>query len=178
MASLGELFRIAAGRSLTTQELNNCIAYLALVRKLEGTDGPEGYRKWIGHKLFTSYDKHPGRRYDIKLRDKKTGKIYHPSAAGAYQFLLATYLDFQTRKGLFPDFTPPSQDQAAVAYLKDLEAIGAICKGDLNKAYRLTCGTWSSIPGGQDAADKRDSPTTRAQMKAYFKLKGGIPISG
>lgn len=172
---MGELFRVVAGRELLPGELKNSVAYLGLIRYLEGTDGPEGYRTWIGHKLFSSYDKHPGKRMDIRLYDKEGGYWYNPSAAGAYQFILSTYKSLKS-KGFFPDFTPPSQDQAAIQLLKDSGALRYIMNGDLNNAYKLTYKTWASIPGHPtQSAEKRG--ITRDMMKKYFESKGGIAIS-
>jgi len=92
----------------------------------------------VGGKTFKDMSKHP-EMYNASLNS---------DAAGRYQFLSTTYNPIAKRLGL-KDFSPQSQDLAAVQYLKDLGVLDEIQSGDPKKIEdakrRLQKSTWTGL---------------------------------
>ena len=125
----------------------------ALLDTIASTESPD-YNVMYGGKRFNSFADHP-RVYVPISRGPNAGK--KSSAAGRYQFLADTWDTVKNKLGL-PDFSPESQDIAAIdlAYrtykdktgrnlLQDLET------GDdktIDKVGRALSGVWTSLPGG------------------------------
>ena len=72
-------------------------------------DGRRGYDVMFGGGTFSSYDQHPDTVVD--------GGRLKSAAAGAYQFMPGTYSGVKRDLNL-PDFSPSSQDQAALELIK------------------------------------------------------------
>ena len=68
------------------------------------------------------------------------------SAAGAYQFIKATWIRLRNKLQL-PDFSPASQDLAAVQLLDDIGALKLVQSGDIEGALAKASKVWSSLPG-------------------------------
>lgn len=117
-------------------------AFLYMIRYCEGTAGPDGYRTLFGGKLFDSYADHPRQLVRFKLKSKE----YKSSAAGAYQFLQATW-DSLVRMHSYDDFSPDNQDQAAIELIKGRKAYNDILKGDIVTAIKKCNREWASLPG-------------------------------
>lgn len=116
----------------------NVAAFLHVLRFCEGTLGDRGYQTIYGYRFFDSFADHP--------RVKVTAGAYTSSAAGAYQFIESTW-DEMAAKYALPDFSPASQDAAAVGLLIRRGALDAIRAGDLATAIELTNREWASLPG-------------------------------
>lgn len=138
----------------------NIKAFLLALRKFEGTGGPDGYRTMFTGKLFTSYSDHPN--------IKNTGGRYTSTAAGAYQFVYATWQSYKKKLGL-PDFSPQSQDLAAMADLDDKLALKDITEGNIKSALRKVRREWASTPFSPD----NQNPATYDEWVNYYKAKGG-----
>lgn len=117
-------------------------AFLYMIRYCEGTAGPDGYRTMFGGKLFDSFEDHPRQLVKFKLK----GKTYKSSAAGAYQFLQSTW-DSLVRMYGYKDFSPESQDKAAIQLIKGRKAYDDILKGDIVTAIKKCNREWASLPG-------------------------------
>lgn len=113
-------------------------AFLHALRLGEGTRGEAGYRTLFGGELFESFADHPRRVV------KKSG--YKSSAAGAYQFLRRTWDEVAETLWL-PDFSPPSQDVAAVFLINRRGALEAVLNGEVQRAVHLCRKEWASLPG-------------------------------
>ena len=96
------------------------------------------YNVSVGGKTFTDMSKHP-EMYNAALDS---------DAAGRYQFISSTYKPIARRLGL-KDFSPQSQDLAAVQYLQDLGVLDEIQSGDPKKIEdakrRLQKSTWTGL---------------------------------
>ena len=68
------------------------------------------------------------------------------SAAGAYGFIKATWVRLRDKMQL-PDFSPTSQDLAAVQLLDDIGALSLIQSGDIQGALKKASKVWASLPG-------------------------------
>jgi muramidase (phage lysozyme) len=122
---------------------SNVSAFLNMLRVGEGTSGPDGYRTMFGGGLFDSFADHP------RIRNRATfanGKTVTSTAAGAYQFLETTWDECQRVLGL-PDFSPASQDAAAVYLIRRRGALADVRAGRITDAIRKCNREWASLPG-------------------------------
>jgi muramidase (phage lysozyme) len=113
-------------------------AFLQLVRTGEGTTGGNGYRTLFGGGLFTSFADHPRRTISLSG--------YTSTAAGAYQFLMGTWDEMAAKYDL-PDFSPASQDVAAVGLIKRRGALADVLAGRFRAAIDKCNREWASLPG-------------------------------
>lgn len=157
-------------------------AFLAMLRFAEGTADANGYRAVYGHtpaapKLFGSFSAHPvesGEWKGAKLTDAQcSGAGYGPgcitTAAGAYQFTLPTWTRMRQALGL-PDFSPASQDQAALRLIADLGALADVDAGRLDAAISKLRRTWASLPGAGYAGQPERS---LAALRNIYGAAGG-----
>lgn len=115
----------------------NVKAFLMAIRTGEGTTGPNGYRTHFGGSLFSSYADHP--------RKVITAGGYSSSAAGAYQFLTRTWDEVKAKLNL-PDFSPASQDAAAVELIRRRGALEDVVAGRFATALHKCAPEWASLP--------------------------------
>lgn len=120
----------------------NIQAFLNMIRAAEGTTGDAGYRTLFGGGLFVSYADHP--RIGVKAR---SGSGFITStAAGAYQILAGTWDGIKGKLNL-PDFSPASQDVAAVELIRRRGALGDVTAGRFGSAVKKCAKEWASMPG-------------------------------
>lgn len=136
----GGILKISAMAKVDPADLNNqnVQALLRVIRAGEGTAGPNGYRTLFGGGLFESFADHPRRVVS------KSG--YTSTAAGAYQFLASTW-DETKRLMRLPDFSPRSQDLAALGRLAARGALDDAKAGRFEAAIRKIAREWASLPG-------------------------------
>jgi muramidase (phage lysozyme) len=115
-------------------------AFLRALRLGEGTADIDGYRRIVGGKLFESFSDHPRERIWIERY-----KVYS-SAAGAYQFIQATWDGLALRLDL-DDFAPANQDLAAVGLIDEVGALGDVIAGRIEPAIAKCASKWASLPG-------------------------------
>ena len=147
----------------------NLRAFLYLIAWCEGTSGPNGYRTIVGGEKFDDFSDHPNR---IKSGTFSNGKAWRSSAAGRYQFLHSTWLECKHALSL-PDFSPESQDAAAVYLIKRRGALHAVEQGDLDNAIHLCRHEWASLPGSPYGQPTK----TLAECRAVFQRAGGVLIT-
>lgn len=136
-------------------------AILRVIRRGEGTSDQDGYRRHFGGVLFDSFADHP--------RTKYTAGGYTSSAAGAYQFLASTWDETAAILGL-DDFSPPSQDLAALARIVYRGALDDVLAGDLTAAMPKLGKEWASLPGSPYG-----QPTISMQtVQTAFTSAGGM----
>lgn len=116
----------------------NVKAFLALIKYTEGA----GYQTLFGGEKFTSFDDHPRRAITKKLG----GKPLTSTAAGAYQFLSRTW-DECAKACNLKDFSPLSQDVAALFLVERRRALDAVIEGDWKTAMERCNREWASLPG-------------------------------
>lgn len=175
--------RRAAALALGSAEAN-IAAFLATIRVAEGTAKTSGYRTLFGGGLFSNdYRDHP--RIACRFTDR-AGRKWWTSAAGAYQFMAVspipgtgnppryTKVDTWDRikaKLKLPDFSPASQDRAALELINEDEALDDVRDGRLADAIRKCRGTWASLPGAGYAQPER---TLGALQTAYLGAGGTL----
>ncbi len=116
----------------------NVQAMLRVIRTGEGTTGPNGYRTLFGGGLFDGFADHP------RITVKASG--YTSTAAGAYQMLASSW-DETKRVMNLPDFSPRSQDLAALGRIAARGALEDAKAGRFEVAIKKVSREWASLPG-------------------------------
>ncbi|WP_427306606.1 glycoside hydrolase family 24 protein [Cupriavidus sp. H39] len=147
------------------QAANNRAAFLMMIRTAEGTAGADGYRTLFGGGLFQSFADHPRQ----VVTAMSNGKPISSSAAGAYQFLRRTWDTLAGRLGL-TDFTPASQDAAAIQLIADAGALGDVDAGRFALAVRKVRKIWASMPG----AGYGQPEVALNRLQAAYEAAGGV----
>lgn len=138
-------------------------ALLNTIRFAEGTwigGSHEGYRVLYGGGRFADLSRHP----EITVHRR-----YTSAAAGAYQFLPATWKEAASRLRL-ADFQPGSQDQAALYLVEKRGALRQFDREGLSEAVlaRLA-GEWASLPT-LAGASAYGQPVHRAgELQRFFQ---------
>lgn len=130
------------------------------LRTLSGSESSYGnrdpYRVMYGGSMFSDFGDHP-RQGQLIRTGPNAGRT--SSAAGGYQFLGSTWDSVAPRVGV-SDFSPSSQDQAALFLAQDVyrRKTGRELQADIQAARRdpqklgdvlsALHGTWTSLPGG------------------------------
>lgn len=161
-------------RNMSDTEPNaadNVAAFLAAIRKAEGTYGPDAYRTGFGGYLFTDMSDHPRRAVRFK---NQAGATLWTTAAGAYQFMAVSPLPsgaftkvntwdrLRDKLGL-TDFSPASQDAAAVELIREAGALGDVQAGRFDAAVAKVRRIWASLPGAGYAQQERSLAWLRQQ---------------
>ena len=133
-------------------------AFLSLIGFTEGTDDLHGYQTLYGGGKFDSFADHPRRAI--------TAGAYTSTAAGRYQFLSKTWDWVAGQLGL-KDFSPASQDKAALWLINNKGALDEIDKGNMTAASKILGGTWTSLPGGT-----QPNPRTSKAADKWAELTG------
>lgn len=154
--------------NISTMEKNNTnlpIGIKAMLDTLAWAEGTlkygnnNGYDVFFTGKLLSDYNlnylKHPNKSHSISTTASK--KIVS-TACGRYQFLYKTWEELANTLGL-PDFSPESQDLAAVELLKRRKVYNSLEDGDIEEAldkktyyngtkYSNLALEWASFPNG------------------------------
>lgn len=156
---------------------SNVRAFLWMIRTAEGTAGANGYRTMFGGRLFDSYADHPRRAAQFT---NSAGQRLWTSAAGAYQFMAVspipggstrvnTWDRLKDKLGL-PDFSPESQDLAAVELIREAGALGDVKAGRFDEAVSKVRGVWASLPGAGYAQPEKSLES----LRTAFLGAGGV----
>jgi lysozyme len=157
---------------------SNMRAFLWMIRTAEGTAGANGYRTMFGGRLFDSYADHPRQ---AKQFTNGAGQKLWTSAAGAYQFMaispipggstrVNTWDRLQSRLGL-SDFSPESQDAAAVELIREAGALGDVRAGRFDEAVTKVRNIWASLPGAGYAQPEKSLESLRL---AFLNAGGSL----
>ena len=152
-----------------TQADANRAAFLQMIRASEGTSGPDGYRTLFGYRTFSSFADHPR----TAVQFTSGGRTLWTTAAGAYQLMAVSPIpsggstkvdtwDRLQRKLQLPDFTPASQDAAALELVDECGALGNVDAGELDVAVSKCRRVWASLPGAGYGQPERSIETLRA----------------
>jgi lysozyme len=142
----------------------NLKAFLIMIQYSEGTLGKDAYRKLYGGGTVDDLSKHPNRPVS------KWGIT--STAAGAYQILNKTWAGLAQELKL-PDFSPQSQDRAAIELIARRKALDDVLAGRFAQAINKCRKEWASLPGaGYNQSEK--SANTLAQV---YKAAGGTLVA-
>ncbi len=130
----------------------NMTAFLAVIKHSEGTDlRPDPYAVTLGYEFtITDFSNHPALLgwpgFYFQGR--------HDTGAGAYQITVGTWRICQQKMNL-PDFSPQSQDTAAVFLIAQAGAMHLIDSGLINAAILKCSGIWASLPGSMSGQPQK-----------------------
>jgi muramidase (phage lysozyme) len=158
---LSDVVDMTATESEEVQD-QNTKAFLWTIRVSEGTAGADGYRTLVGGSLFDSYADHPRVLIDLPNLGIKS------SAAGAYQILRRTWDGVAGKLGL-SDFSPASQDAAAIALIKQRGGWADMRAGRFASAISKCRKEWASLPG----AGYGQHENTLARLQSAYTNAGG-----
>lgn len=157
----------------------NITAFLTVIRRAEGTYSDNGYKYLFGsrynkEKLFESFVDHPKLYFSFK---DKTGKTLKTSAAGAYQFIWPTWNTLKKRLKL-PDFSPVSQDLAAIELIREAKALKDVEVGKFEVAINKVRKIWASLPGsGNNQPEITMAKAIQFYKEAGGKFDGSVPMT-
>ena len=138
----------------------NVQAFLSMISHSEGTDrAPDPYRVCYGYKhTIADLSDHPTVTGEWKGESLASlGPMYATSistAAGRYQLIRPTWQQCQAILRL-PDFTAPSQDDAAIFLIKEKGALELVNSGRVADAIDKCHGIWASLPGSTSGQPQR-----------------------
>ncbi len=151
--------------------MTNQTAFLDMIAFSEGTASVghrNGYDVIVGStpslmRRIDSFDDHP--RVTMQLNS-----TLWSSAAGRYQIIAGTWAVLKMRLKL-PDFSPASQDMAAIELIREKGAIDMIDAGKITDAI-IACATiWASFPG---AGYSQRENAFSALLAAYKQAGGSV----
>lgn len=159
---------------------DNVQAFLAMIRYSENKAAKydiDRYRTLYGGSYFNSFTDHPyisGEWRGAKLSENyckgaglSSGCI--TTAAGGYQFIASTWKSMRDKLGL-KDFSPESQDLAAIALINQRGALALVESGEFTKAIEKLKVEWASLPGSNVG-----QPTNSfLALKQVYLNNGGI----
>lgn len=156
---------------------DNLWAMLATIRYAEGTAGADGYGTLFGYGTFTDFSDHPANLgwKGVALPDAQCRAAgFSPgcvtTAAGAYQIVKPTWNTVANRLRL-PDFSPESQDIAAIELIREKGAIPDVLAGRFNSAISKIRRVWASLPG---AGYEQPERSLTALQNVYVQNGGGF----
>lgn len=115
------------------------------------------YNALVGGGTFQDYSRHP----DVYVRK------YDSTSAGAYQFNYPTWRERASLLGL-NDFSPHSQDLAAVDTLNQLGAIPKIFSDDIDGAVNAAAKKWESLPTDSNGRSIKGNPRSLDNFKSDY----------
>ncbi len=147
----------------------NVLHYLDVIAKAEGTDKypNSGYNTKFGGGQFSDNADHPRELMSFKQTD---GKNNLTSAAGRYQFTRQTWDSAANALGL-TDFSPESQDLAAIYLINRRGQLDNVANGDFSSATAGLGNEWASLPSSRYAQPTR-SPE---EMEGYYSRRNTPP---
>lgn len=147
--------------------MSNLSAFLATIRHSEGTDkASDPYAAVFGYGFtITDFSDHPA------VLGTWTGEHTQyglSTAAGAYQIIKPTWVALKARLKL-PDFSPLSQDAAAIELIREKGALDAINGGRVADAIALCHSVWASLPGSTSGQPQ----ASLASLVQHYTDSGG-----
>ncbi|MDA5483104.1 glycoside hydrolase family 104 protein [Yersinia intermedia] len=161
----------------------NVRQYLDMLSKAEGTAGyaNSGYNTMFGGEQFYDASDHPRQLKEFTQTDGTKNKT---SAAGRYQFTSDSWDDAVKALNL-TDFSPRSQDLAALFLIQRAGQLENVTNGNFVDATNGLGGVWASLPSSNYAQPRRswedirgysDRQTTPTQSIAASAPRGDIRL--
>ncbi|ELI7920535.1 glycoside hydrolase family 24 protein [Yersinia enterocolitica] len=161
----------------------NVRQYLEVLSKAEGTASyaNSGYNTMFGGDQFYDNSDHPRQLKDFTQTDGTKNKT---SAAGRYQFTSGSWDDAAQALNL-TDFSPRSQDLAALFLIQRAGQLENVTNGNFADATSGLGGVWASLPSSNYAQPKRsweeiqgysDRQTTPMQSVAASAPRGDVRL--
>jgi len=131
---------------------DNCAAFLSMISISEGTArAPDSYAVCYGYRhTIQAFADHPAITGEwmgesiANLGTEYAGKV--STAAGRYQIIRPTWKGCKRALAL-PDFSPQSQDAAALYLIRQAGALDDVKAGNFEAAVNKCAKEWASLPG-------------------------------
>ena len=151
--------------------MRNRKAFLDMIAISEGTydAGDAGYLMMFGGRMADSFEVHPRQMFSFT---NSHGEQLKTTAAGRYQFLAKTWDALAAKLGL-PDFSPASQDAAALELVREKGALPDVDAGRVQVAITKCAKIWASLPGAGYAQPERKL----SYLMAAFTNAGGMMVA-
>jgi lysozyme len=144
-------------------------AFLDTIARSEGAN----YNTVVGGGTFSDFSRHPNRGVTLTIK----GKRVQSHAAGRYQFMPKTWNPIQQKFGL-PDFSPHSQDLAAVELLKQKGALTPLLNNKFRSAVTAVAPVWASFPGANYNQHEQSFAFLLKIYNAALGKAGGMVAEG
>jgi lysozyme len=161
----------------------NVAAFLYMIRRAEhdaakvatGTD----YTEFYGGTQFSDLSDHPlntGEKVGVPLKPEQCRALGYMSgvcvstAAGAYQIIRPTWDRIRKLNPPLPDFSPASQDAAAIRLLNEKGLLRIVDAGDVQTAIAGASSLWASLPG----SNAGQNPRSLDEVLAFYVQAGGV----
>jgi lysozyme len=151
----------------------NVRAFLQAIIAAEGTaQRGDPYRATFGYShVIQDLSDHPYYTGEWKGAPFYSGgREQWSTAAGAYQFLRRTWAGLRVNLGL-PDFSPASQDAAAIELIRERGALEDVKAGRFATAVEKVRRVWASLPGAGYGQPERQLASLQA---AYINAGGTL----
>ncbi|SEG56178.1 Muramidase (phage lambda lysozyme) [Bryocella elongata] len=153
------------------------VAFLDLIAWSEGSDynvivtGADGRRE-----IFTDFSEHPFMNRSPKLIRAANplvagSKPLYSDAAGRYQFMRRGWIQLALQLKL-GDFSPLSQDRAALELMRERGALRLLGQGRVQEAIAACSNIWASMPGNTYAQPGGKKMVDL--MGKYSQLRGSV----
>jgi lysozyme len=156
----------------------NVAAFLRTLQQAEGTaNASDPYRVCFGYvHTVNSFADHPvvtGEWAGKMLPDSMCANAgfsagCKSTAAGAYQIIRGTWNSLKSSLNL-PDFSPQSQDLAAIELIRQRGALEDVKAGRITTAMHKVRSVWASLPGNYAQQGQR----SQEQIVAWYQQQGG-----
>jgi muramidase (phage lysozyme) len=165
-----------SGTGLTPGE-KNLKAFLNMIRYAEGTNGPNGYAVTFAYKhIIKNFADHPANTgewtgHPLTAEQCRGAGLNPPcksTAAGAYQFIRPTWNRLKKALNL-PDFTPQSQDRAAIELIRENGSLDLVQSGKFAEAVTKVRKVWASMPGAGYSQPEK----SLAKLREVYLKNGG-----
>jgi lysozyme len=150
---LGGAYLAVRGGGASADVTSQDAAVLAAIRAVEGTSGAGGYSVCYGYDhTIQNYAEHPditGEWHGKELTASQCKRVglgpgCKSTAAGAYQIIVDTWRGARDALGL-RDFSPASQDAAAMWIANNTGALDALDNGDIQGAIEDLATQWDGF---------------------------------
>lgn len=132
----------------------NVRKFLNYISEAEGTT-QYGYYQSFGNKAIDSLEDHPRKMFKFKG--------HNTSPAGRYQIVSSTWNDISKKLGL-TDFSPESQDLAALELIRRRGALNDVLSGDFVGAINKLGSEWAAFPSSKYGQPKRNWEWTNKKL--------------
>jgi muramidase (phage lysozyme) len=120
-----------------------------------------------GPSVFTDYSCFPSGVVEVVAPGTRFPKGLYSSAKGRYQFIAATWKGLVAQLGL-TDFSPLSQDKAAIQLMRQCGGLGHLDMGFVDQAVTACSAIWASLPGNDYG---QGGHSMQAVLAEFDKLK-------
>ena len=157
-------------------------AFLYMIRSAEhrwpdDVDSGLAYQTFYGGSRFQNLSDHP-----VITREKQgvplpanfcraagfASGVCVSTAAGAYQFTKPTWAALKSKLRL-PDFSPASQDAAALELLREIGALRYVDAGQFQAAIQVASKRWASLPGSTAQQGGKSTNFLMARLDDAFQ---------